>query len=95
MLIEDHPLVAGLPHFLRNTNFGGQQIYLTLGEGELSHTFYKPMGSNYAEIVRHLKENPAENLIWDYELFAGHTHASVVPAAMTQALRFLYRGVTS
>ncbi|NIB38182.1 alpha/beta hydrolase [Pseudomaricurvus alkylphenolicus] len=90
LLQEDCKLVEELPGLLLDTDFDGQRVYISLGEGELSHSFYGTMGRNYTKITTHIKTTPGKNLSAKCDVHPGQTHASVVPAALMQAIRFLY-----
>lgn len=92
LIQEDTQLLEELPALLQNTDFKGQRVYISVGEKELSHSFYGVLGRNYAKMVGIFEANPGKNLAVESRVFVGDTHITVVPAAMVQALRFLYTG---
>ena len=90
LIQEDTRLLDELPELLKNTDFRGQRVYISLGERELSHSFYGPLGRNYAKMVGLFEANPGQNLVIKSQVFPGATHITVVAPALTQALIHLY-----
>ena len=83
-------MLDDLPALLQKTDFKGQRIYISVGERELHHSFYGPLGRNYAKMVEAFETYPGQDLSMKSQVFLGATHTSVMPAALTQALLYLY-----
>ena len=90
LIEEDTRLLDDLPALLQKTDFKGQRIYISVGERELHHSFYGPLGRNYAKMVEAFETYPGQDLSMKSQVFLGATHTSVMPAALTQALLYLY-----
>ena len=90
LIQEDTRLLDELPALLQKTDFKGQRVYISVGERELHHSFYGPLGRNYTKMVEAFETYPGNNLSMKSQVFPGATHTSVIPAAMTQALLYLY-----
>ena len=94
LIQEDTRLLDDLPALLKETDFKGQRVYISLGERELSHSFYGVLGRNYATMVGIFEANPGKNLTVKSQVFPGTTHVTVIPSAVTKALTYLWRPST-
>ena len=91
--------------FTTNTDYTGQfeellqgdlvhdtKMYLSFGEAEAGGgiDFYEDMGRNFNRLTSALSRHPNEHLDWDSKIYPGHTHATIVGAAISDALFYLY-----
>lgn len=90
LIDEDTRMLDDLGALLEKTDFKGQRVYISLGERELTHSFYGTLGRNYTKLVGYFEAIPGKNLSVKSQVFPGTTHVTVVPPALTQALVYLY-----
>lgn len=90
LIQEDSKLLDGLPALLRRSDFKGQRIYISVGERELSHSSLRVLGRNYTGMVGIFEDYPGKDLSVKAQIFPGATHNTVIPYALTEALRYLY-----
>lgn len=92
LLTTDTDYVAKLEPVLEGQLVHDTRMFLSLGELEASGgvPFYEDMGRNFARLVELLERRPNPRLTYRAKRYPGHTHVTVVPPALNDALLYLF-----
>ena len=79
-------LVEKLSHFIQESKFSGERIFVTVGEEEIDY-----FGESYLNTTAELEDVRPSGLVFDRNILASDSHATAHYSGMARAFRFLFQ----